>query len=233
MTQYYTNERADDGLRKYIAGVYSTMGVGLLITAAMAYYCFIDIVNGGFFFRLCFTGMGPLLLAFIQLGVALYLGTRINHMSVSKARITFFLYCVLTGITFGTVPLAYGVGAVFQAFVYAAVMFFSCAVIGYTTRVDLTRFSGLLFGGLISLLVCQVFGMIFGWGNSLFVGGLGIIIFMGMTAWDMQNIRKAYYYSGSYEQSSKYAVISALNLYLDFVNIFLYVLRFIGMNDND
>ena len=139
------------------------------------------------------------------------------------------LYCVITGITFGTLPLLYGIANIFMAFIFAAVMFGCCAVIGYTTKVDMTRFSGLLIGGLFSLVIMSVIGLLFRWSmDSMFICMFGIVIFLGLTAYDMQMIKRNYYYVTDSEMAKKYRVISALNLYLDFINIFLYVLRVLG-----
>lgn len=229
MSELYTRSY-DDGLRKYISSIFSIMGLGLVITAATSYYCFMNILSGGLVFKfLVNVPMASLIILFVQLGIVIFLTSRINHISAANARVLFLLYCVITGITFGTLPLLYGIANIFMAFIFAAVMFGCCAVIGYTTKVDMTRFSGLLIGGLFSLVIMSIVGLIFRWSmDSMFICMFGIVIFLGLTAYDMQMIKRNYYMIYDNEMAKKYRVISALNLYLDFINIFLYVLRFLG-----
>lgn len=234
MSQYYTNSYEQEGLRKYISNVFMTMGIGMLITAAIAYYCYLDLLSGGFIARLVYTNpLSTWILLIVQIGIVIGLSARLQKMGVGSARAMFYIYCVINGVTFGILPLAYGVDKVFVAFMYAAVLFGCCAVIGKTTKVDLTKFSGLFMGGLIALVIMQVLNMFFGFGGTS-IGFLGIILFMGLTAWDMQMIKRNYYYlANNGEAAAKYSIISALNLYLDFINIFLYVLQIMGRHSND
>lgn len=229
MSEFYTKSY-DKGLNKYLSGIFSIMGLGLVITAATSYYCFMSILSGGLIFKfLVNVPMASLIILFAQLGIVIFLTSRINHMSAANARVLFLIYCVITGITFGTLPLLYGVANVFMAFIFAAVMFGCSAVIGYTTNVDMTKFSGLLMGGLFSLVIMSIIGLIFKWPmDNLFICFMGVVIFLGLTAWDMQMIKRNYYLVMNSEMAGKYRVISALNLYLDFINIFLYVLRILG-----
>ncbi len=234
MSQYYTDSFGQEGLRKYINKVFGTMAIGMLITAAIAYFCFMDLMSGGFIARILYTNtLAVWLLLIAQIGIVIYLSARLQKMSIGSARVCFYVYCVINGITFGTLPLVYGIGNVFVAFLYAAVLFGCCAIIGRTTKVDLTKFSGLFMGGLIALLIMQVLNMFFHFGGSA-MGFLGIALFLGLTAWDMQMIKRNYYYlANSGEIAEKYSIISALNLYLDFINIFLYVLQIMGHSSND
>ncbi|MCI5773907.1 MAG: Bax inhibitor-1/YccA family protein [Erysipelotrichaceae bacterium] len=234
MTQYYSNSYEQDGLRKYINSVFMTMGIGMVITAAIAYYCFYDLMSGGFIARMIYTNpLSSWILLIAQIAIVFSISGRVQKMSVGNARVMFYLYCVINGVTFGTLPLAYGVQNVFVAFMYAAVLFICCAIIGKTTKVDLTNFSGLFMGGLIALLIMQILNMFFGFGGSA-IGFLGIALFMGLTAWDMQMIKRNYYYlANNGEAAAKYSIISALSLYLDFINIFLYVLQIMGRSSND
>ncbi len=119
-----------------------------------------------------------------------------------------------------------------MAFAFAAVLFISCAVIGYTTRVDLTRFSGLFMGGLIAIILVSIVGMFFRsffWGMNLYISYFGVLLFLGITAWDVQKLKNSYnMVSYDSEFAEKYSIIGALQLYLDFINIFLYIVRILG-----
>ncbi len=235
------NERVysvDTSLQQYIRKVFTTMGMGLLISAAVAIVCFFSLVSGGFMYKMIASGMYNVMFmisAVAQIVICISLGAKLGSMAPSKACMLFYIYSAITGFTFSVLPLQFGVASVFTAFLFAAVMFFSCAVIGHFTKVDLSRFSGILMGALIALLVVSLVGMFVpAIGNSLFIAYAGIGIFMLMTAWDMQRIKSFYYQSaGNDVLTSNLAVYGAFDLYLDFINIFLYVLRVLGANNSD
>ena len=229
---------ADTSLQQYILKVFTTMGMGLLISAVVAIVCFFSLVNGGFMYKMISSGLYNIVFfgsAIAQIVICISLGAKLGSMAPSKARMLFFLYSAVTGFTFSVLPLQFGVASVFTAFLFAAVMFFSCAVIGHFTRVDMSRFSGILFGGLVALLLVSLVGMFVpAIGNSSMIAYVGIGIFMLMTAWDMQRIKSFYYQSAGNEVlTNNLAVYGAFDLYLDFINIFLYVLRLFAANNSD
>lgn len=221
---------ASDGFQRYMTKVFSTMGIGLAITALIAYAGYVNLMNGGFMMKFALSGFSNIIMLFVQLGICIALGRGLQTMDPAQSKILFFVYSAVTGLTFSVLPLAFGVATVFTAFAFAAVMFFSTAIIGHFTNVDLTKFSGILMGGLLSLVLVSILGMFIpSIGNSLFISYAGIVIFMGLTAWDTQKL-KAYYYQaqGSDILTANLAVYGAFQLYLDFINIFLYVLRIVG-----
>ncbi len=217
--------------RSFLTKTFSIMSIGLLVTAAVAYFVFQDIYNGGMMYDLIVSNSGLFyILFFVQIGVAIGFTWGLNKMSPMVANILFFLYSAITGVTFGVLPLAYGVENMFYAFGFTAVLFISVAIIGHTTSVDISRFSGLLIGGLIALIVISVASMFINLsGIELIVCYLGVIIFLGLTAWDTQKL-KQYYYSAAHddEMVSKLSIYGAFQLYLDFINLFLYILRILG-----
>ena len=166
-----------------------------------------------------------------ELVVAIVFTARLKKMQPMTANILFYVYAALTGFSLSTVGLAYDVSTVFEAFLFAAVLFASCVVIGHTTRVDLSKFSGILIGGLIALVLVSLLEIFVfhNTGLNLIISYVGVVLFLFITAWDMQKI-KAYYaqLDGYQDMKSKMAVYSAFQLYLDFINIFLYVLRILG-----
>lgn len=236
MNQTNTYMGAEDGLRAYINGVYTKMAAGLGITALTAYLGYQNIIHGGFLYKMLLSGsrLVTLVMFFVQIGIVINLSRELFSMSASRAKGMFYLYSFITGVTFSVLPITFGATTVFQAFLYSAVMFGSCAVIGYTTNRDLSKLSGILMGGLIALIIASVLGMFIpALGNSLGIAYIGVILFCAITAWDMQRIKSMYYQSSGMDSSENLAVLGALSLYLDFINIFLYVLRIMGAGSRD
>lgn len=230
----YTDEQ--DSLRSYIVKVFTKMGIAMAITAVVAFVCFLNLYNDGFLYKALVQMPFLMWIAmFAQIGVCIAFTAGLQKMQKSTVTILFYAYAALTGISFSFLPYAYGVDTVFEAFAFAAVMFVSCAVIGHNTKVDLSKFSGLMFGALVSLVLASIVGMIFNFsGFALMISYVGVILFLVLTAWDMQKIKAYYYQLDDYnDMRSKMAIYSAFQLYLDFINIFLYVLRILGSRSRD
>ena len=152
-------------------------------------------------------------------------------MSTNTATGLFYGYAVVTGLTFSTLFYAYDASTIAISFLFTAVVFFSCAIIGRFTNVDLSRFSGIMMGGLVALILVSILGMFIpAIGNSLLLSYVGILLFCGITAWDMQRIMSLYYQTnGGYGQTgANLAIYGAFELYLDFINLFLRILSVFG-----
>lgn len=219
---------AQDGLNAYLTKVFGKMGLGLLVTAAVAALSYF---TNFYYYFFAYTGVfGTIILIALQFGVCIGLSSRITTMNTKTANGLFFAYAAITGFTFATLFYAYDIGTVFGAFAFSAVMFASCAVIGLTTNRDLTQFSTWFMGALIALVVATLVSMFIpALRNSLVLSYIGIVIFLGLTAWDIQKIKGIYYGTGSYGQlADNLAIYGAFQLYLDFINIFLYVIRILG-----
>lgn len=237
MSEFNTTEVVNEasGLKSYITGVFVKMGIALALTAAVAfggYYSLVHANESAFFSAVAtFLTVGMFISFIAQLVVCVVLSSKITTLQTSTATALFYGYAALTGITFSALPLAFGFDTFFMAFAFAAVLFFSCAVIGYTTSVDLSKFSGLMVGGLIALVITTIVSMFIpALRNSLLISYIGVILFLALTAWDMQKI-KGYYYGtqGGYGTvGANLAIFGAFQLYLDFINILLYVLRILG-----
>ena len=221
------NEEA--GLKAYITKVFTHMGIGLTITSAVAYLFYHSLVTRGTLAHIVFYSESAL---FIQIGLlisqfvlVISLNAAITRLSKGACNALFLTYAAVTGVT-----LAYGVGVVFQAFVFAAILFISCAVIGHVTNVDLTKYQGILVGGLFALIIASIVSIFIpALRNNLLIAYLGLFIFMIYTAFDIQRIKQFYYMSADgTDQREKLAIYGALQLYLDFVNMFLYLLRILG-----
>ena len=223
---YYSAGQTDT-LNSYITKVFTIMGLGLFVTAAVAF--------AGFMFSeqmirfLAGNSFLVILMLVAEFGVAIALSAGLTKFSTGVCRILFLAYAALTGFTFSFVLMAYDMNTIFVAFLFSAVLFVSCAIIGHTTKVDLTKFSGLLFGALLALVIMTVISIFVPvLRNNILFGYLGLFIFLVYTAFDMQKIKKYYYNVGEGTIKENLAIYGAFQLYLDFINIFIYILRILG-----
>lgn len=226
-------EAAGDSFKEYLAKVFTKMGIALFVTGVTAFVVYLNIAQGGFMANVLSNGFALIVLFIAQFGVCIAISAGLTRMNQTTCTTLFYVYAMLTGITFSTLFIAYGFTTVFASFGFTAVMFFACAIIGHTTNVDLSKFSGLLMGGLIALVIASLVSMFVpSLRNSLVISYIGILVFLGLTAWDMQRIKAYYYQTTGTEIQGNLAVYGAFQLYLDFINIFLYVLRILGRNSN-
>ena len=229
----YSASYGVSGLNAFLTKVFTKMGLGLFVTAAVAA---IGYYTGFYMNFIRATGMfGTLGLVIAQVAIVISLTRRMNSMDSSKTNLLFFAYSALTGFTFSVLLYAYDLGTIFGAFGFTAILFISMAIIGHTTDKDLSKFSTLFMGGLIALVIATlVSSFIPVLRNSLILSYVGILLFLGITAWDMQRIKTIYYQTGGVGAlGENLAVFGAMELYLDFINIFLYVLEVLGRRSND
>ena len=233
---YNVYEASGESLKSYINKVFIKMGIALLITTAVAYFGYRSLFTGGILAKIVMgSNFAFIGLMVVQIGVVMVLSFGLRKLSPTAANILFYVYSAITGVTFSVLPLAFEISTIFTAFLFAAVLFGSCAVIGYTTNVDLSRFRGLMLGGLLALVITSVLSIFIPiLRNNILISYLGLAIFLALTAWDMQKIR-AYYYSTetSPQMRANLSTYAALDLYLDFINIFLRVLQILGRNSKN
>ena len=209
------------------AGLLVTFGVGI---GAVASGLIFPIINSGLFI---FTSIAELVMVFV-------LSARVQKLQPSTATALFFGYAVLNGTNLSSIFLVYDYGTLILAFLVGAVYFGVMAVYGNVTDRDLTGWGPKLMGGLVALIVCalmgsllSMFGLNFGIADLLLCA-VGLLIFMGLTAYDTQMLKYYYsYFGGDAAMLHKASIIGALNLYLDFINIFLYIVRMLGRRNND
>ena len=178
-----------------------------------------------------YNGMAPLLICiFAELGIVFYLSARIQKLSLAAATTWFIIFSVLNGLTLGWIFAAYTAASIAKTFFITAGTFAAMAVVGTTTKKDLTKMGGILFMALIGLIIAGLVNIFFR--SSMFdliVSGLGVLIFTGLTAWDAQKIKEMVMRApDAGESAQKMALLGSLSLYLDFINLFLYLLRFFG-----
>lgn len=165
-----------------------------------------------------------------QIGVVVLLSARLHSFSMSTATILFILYSVLTGVSFGTIFLAYAMSDIIATFFVTAGTFFVTSLVGYVTRMDLSKMGSILFMLLIGLVIATVVNIFLGSSGLYMVCTyLGVIVFVGLTAYDTQRIKNMFNeYGTADDNGQKLALMGALMLYLDFINLFIYLLRLIG-----
>ena len=220
-------------LNQFVAKTFGWMFAGLLVTFAAA----VGTVSPGAFVMLFNTGL-VFALTIAELILVLVLSARITKLQPSTATAMFFVYAVLNGINLSVYFIAYDLSTLILAFLVGAVYFGVMAVYGANTQRDLLGWAPKLMGGLVALIVTALVGGLFGLLFGISFGfldvvycGLSVLLFMGMTAYDTQMLKHHYaYFGGDAAMLQKASIFGALNLYLDFINIFLYIVRILGRN---
>lgn len=223
MERVFEKSRAD-----FISKVMANMGLGLFITFLTAYFTYTSEWLSSIIFSSPYIF---LVLMFAELGLVIYLTRRIKDMSFAQARTGFFAYAVLNGLTFSVIFLVYEIGSIYFVFLIAAIMFIFAGFIGITIKKDLSAMGHFLILGLIGLIAVSILNIFLRIpAMDSLISLVGVIIFSGLTAYDMQKIKDMHYnaYNMDGESAAKYSIMGALRLYLDFINLFLYLLRLFG-----
>ena len=211
---------------KVMRRVYVKMLVAMLVTAATSMYVSSNEAILQLIFGNSFVTIG---LVISQIAVVLVLSGRLNKLSITSATLLFYLYSVLTGVVFSSILLLYTATSVGMTFLITAGVFAAMSIYGFTTSNDLTKFGSIMFMALIGLIICSVVNIFLkSSGMEWIISLAGVAIFIGLTAWDTQKIKNAAMYATDGTSAEKLATFGALSLYLDFVNLFLYLLRFFG-----
>ena len=216
----------DQGLREYMLRIYNYMASGLALTGIIAYLGYrTDIYTA--------IAGSPLIwvVMLAPLGVVFYLSARIHSMSFSSAQTWFWVYAGLVGLSLSGIFYVYSGVSIARVFFITAGMFGAMSLYGYTTHRDLTGFGSFLFMGLIGIVIASVVNIFLASAALQFaVSVIGVLVFTGLTAYDTQKIKEIYYEGDGYEAAGKKSIMGALALYLDFLNLFLMMLRLMGGN---
>ena len=214
----------DAGLRRYMLRVYNYMGAGLAFTGITAWFA----AASGFYESIAQTlFFWVVLLA--PLALVMLLGFRIQKMSLIAAQVTFWAYAGLVGLSLAGIFLVYTGASIAETFFIAAAMFLGMSAYGYTAGRDLTRFGSFLVMGLIGIVIASLVNLFLASSGLQFaISIVGVIVFTGLTAWDTQRIRELYLSGDDEMIAGKKAIMGALALYLDFLNLFLMLLQFTG-----
>ena len=229
----------DAGLRQYMLRVYNYMASGLALTGLVAYMLFQatavtgptgDIVGLTNLGVSLYTGPMMWIVALAPLGVVLYMSFGIRNMSASRAQTMFWVFAFLMGLSLSTIFLTYTQASIARVFFITASTFGAMSIYGYTTKRDLTGMGSFLFMGLIGIIIASIVNIFMQSSMMYFViSVLGVLIFVGLTAYDTQKIKNMYMAYDSGEVVAKKAIMGALTLYLDFINLFIMLLRLFGV----
>ena len=228
----------DEGLRAYMLKVYNYMATGVLLTGIIALISFkMSVVTDSSGAIAGFTSMGNALffsglkwiVMLAPLGVVFYMSFGIAKMSASKAQTVFWIFAALMGASLSSIFLAYTGTSITRVFFITAGTFGAMSIYGYTTKRDLTKLGSFLMMGLIGIIIASLVNIFLKSSMMYFVISIiGVLVFVGLTAYDTQKIKNMYLASDSGELMGKKAVMGALTLYLDFINLFIMLLRLFG-----
>ncbi len=213
-----------EGVSDFFRGVFTWMTLGLAITGFVSYFISMDKTVVGYLYShiLLFY-----LLIGLQLAAVLGLSFGINRMPADVSEAIFLLYSALTGVTFSFIFLVYTSQSIGEVFLITSASFGLLAFLGYTTKRDLTEMGNFMMVGLFAIIIAMVVNFFLHSSTLMYVVSvLGVVIFLGLTAYDMQKLKQIYL-SGSFD-TRKETVLGALTLYLDFINLFLMLLTLFG-----
>ncbi len=228
----------DQGLRSYMLKVYNYMASGVLLTGFVALLLFkMAVVSGPNGEIIGLTSLGNTIynsgfawvLMLAPLGVVFYMSFGIAKMSSAKAQTVFWIFAGLMGASLSSIFLAYTGTSITRVFFITSGTFGAMSIYGYTTKKDLTKLGSFLFMGLIGIIIASLVNLFLKSSMMYFIISIiGVLVFVGLTAYDTQKIKNMYLASDSGEMIGKKAVMGALTLYLDFINLFIMLLRLFG-----
>jgi FtsH-binding integral membrane protein len=234
----------DEGLRSYMLKVYNYMGVGLVVTGLVAWFAAAAAVttnpdaavgqlqNGTLVTQwgaLLYTSPLMWVVALSPLAFVLVLSFGINRMSTATAQLVFWAFAAVMGLSLSSIFLVYTDASIAKVFFITAATFGAMSLWGYTTKRDLTGMGSFLFMGLIGLIIASIVNIFLASSMLEFaISAIGVLIFVGLTAYDTQKIKESYSASFGADVLAKGAIMGALSLYLDFINLFMMLLRLFG-----
>jgi FtsH-binding integral membrane protein len=215
----------DEGLRKHMLRVYNYMAIGLVLTGLVAFV----VGTTPALYVPIFSSPLKWVVMLAPLAFVLFFSFRIQSMSAGAAQMMFWAFCAVMGLSLASVFLVFTGTSIARTFFIAATMFGATSLYGYTTKRDLANVGSFLMMGLIGVVIASIVNIFLGSSALQFaISIIGILVFVGLTAWDTQNIKEQYAENYDQESQQKLAVFGALSLYLNFVNIFQLLLNFTG-----
>jgi FtsH-binding integral membrane protein len=216
----------DEGLRSYMLQIYNYMSLGLGLTGIVAYLT----ASSPALLQVIFGTPLQYLVIFSPLIIVLFLSFKLQKLSVSTAQMMFWLFATLMGLSLSSVFLIYTGASIARAFFITSTVFGAMSLYGYTTKKDLTSMGSFMMMGLIGIIVLSVVNMFLqSTAMQFMISAAALFIFIGLTAYDTQKLKTTYYrLGGDSDMAKKVGIMGALSLYLDFINIFIHLLRFVG-----
>lgn len=219
----------DVGLRQYMLGVYNHMTIGLALTGFFALGTKFMAESSPAFAQLIFASPLKWVIMLAPLGMVFFLAARVQSMSASAARTTFFIYAGVMGLSLASIFFVFTGESIVRVFFITAAAFAGLSLYGYTTKRSLSGMGSFLFMGLIGILIASVVNIFMASTMMQFIISVGgVLVFAGLTAYDTQNIKNMYLESDGQEVALKKSIMGALQLYLDFINMFIFMLQLFG-----
>ena len=228
-SSYVPADVRDVRVTAFLSRVYGWMFLGLLLTAGTA----VAVASSPLLIKTLILNRGLLLvMIFAQVGLVIYLSARVNKMAPATAAVLFLLYSALVGVTTSTIFMVYTGASIMSAFVVAGGAFGSMAVYGSLTKRNLAGVGQFMFMGLIGIIIASIINIfLFNDMLSFVISVVGVLVFTGLTAWDAQRLKQMAVALPD-GRVGAYAVVGALSLYLDFINLFFFILRLMGGRRN-
>ena len=218
----------DEGLRQHMLRVYNYMGLGLVMTGLVA---FIVGTTPALYVPIFSTPLKWVVML-APLAFVLFFSFRMESMSASGAQALFWAFCAVMGLSLASIFLVFTGTSIARTFFIAAAMFGATSLYGYTTKRDLSQFGSFLIMGLIGVVIASLVNLFLASSAFQFaISVIGIVVFVGLTAWDTQSIKEQYAENFDAESKQKLAVFGAFSLYLNFINIFQLLLNFTGQRE--
>ena len=219
----------DEGLRAYMLRVYNLMALGLAITGVTAMGTAYLAYNNADFAQLLYASPLRWVIMLAPLALVFFMSFRIDRMSVSAAQTTFWAFAALMGVSMSAIFLVFTSASIVQTFFITAASFGALSLWGYTTKRDLTGMGSFLVMGLFGLILAMIVNIFLGSSALQFaISAIGVLIFAGLTAYDTQKIKEMYFEGDDVLVAGRKAIMGALTLYLDFINLFQFLLSFLG-----
>ena len=219
----------DEGLRRHMLRVYNYMGLGLVVTGLVAY----AVGTTPALYVQIFSTPLKWVVMLAPLAFVLFFSFRMQSMSAAGAQGMFWAFCAVMGLSMASIFLVFTGTSIARTFFIASAMFGTTSLYGYTTKRDLSRFGSFLIMGLIGVLIASLVNIFLASSMLQFVVSIvGILVFVGLTAWDTQSIKERYAENFDAQSQQKLAVFGAFSLYLNFINIFQLLLNFTGQRED-
>jgi FtsH-binding integral membrane protein len=230
-------ETLDQGLRAFMLGIYNNMAIGLALTGAVAYGAYVAaFANGSLtpFGNAIYNSPLKWVIMLAPLGFVYGLSATVNRMQPATARLVFFAFAAVMGLSMSSIFLVFTQQSIAQTFFVTAASFGALSLWGYTTKRDISGWGAFLFMGMIGIIIAMIVNIFLASPAIQFaISAIGVLIFAGLTAYDTQRLKNTYdIVAGDAVAAGRASIIGALQLYLDFINLFMFLLQFMGNNRN-
>jgi len=221
----------DAGLRAYMLRVYNYMAIGVALTGVAAYATYQMVLSNPGLQQTLFSGPLYFVLLFVPLGLVFFLSFRIQHLQPATAQALFFIYAAILGVSLTPIFIVYTGASIARVFFISAASFGALSLYGYTTQRDLSGFGSFLMMGLVGIIIASLVNIFLKSSAMEFViSVVGVLVFAGLTAYDTQQIKEMYSVNDDGTAAGRKAIMGALRLYLDFINLFQFIMSFMGQD---